>query len=105
MNEPVDQRSRRAGHEETQVEATDDPGQQPSGSREASREAVASGMGMSVMSATEFPSADHRCVALAIKEPTLRITEYVACLKNRRDLRTVREFFRVAAECQPDLAS
>lgn len=67
-------------------------------SREAAREAVAAGMGISVMSATEFPSVDQRCVALEIADRSLRITEYVTCLKSRKDLRTVREFFRVAGE-------
>ncbi len=66
--------------------------------REATREAVALGMGVSVMSAAEFPGADNRCVSLAIEDPSLQFTEYVACLKNRRDLRTVREFFRVAGQ-------
>ncbi len=66
--------------------------------REATREAVAIGMGISVMSAAEFPGADNRCVSLEIKDTTLQFTEYVACLKSRRDLRTVREFFRVAGQ-------
>ncbi|MGE8941603.1 LysR substrate-binding domain-containing protein [Leptospira interrogans] len=66
--------------------------------REATREAVAIGMGVSVMSAAEFPGADNRCVSLSIKDPSLQFTEYVACLKQRRDLRTVREFFRVAGQ-------
>ncbi|TWG49554.1 LysR substrate-binding domain-containing protein [Aminobacter sp. J44] len=65
-------------------------------SREASREAVASGLGISVMSELEFPNGDDRTVALAINDPSLRITEYVACLRNRRDTRTIREFFNVA---------
>jgi aminoethylphosphonate catabolism LysR family transcriptional regulator len=67
--------------------------------REASREAVALGMGVGVMSAMEFPSSDSRYVAVRIKEATLQITEYVACLAKRRNLRTVSEFFRVAGEC------
>jgi LysR family transcriptional regulator, low CO2-responsive transcriptional regulator len=66
--------------------------------REASREAVALGMGVGVMSAMEFPSSDTRYVAVQINEPTLQITEYVACLTKRRTLRTVGEFFRVAGE-------
>ncbi len=66
--------------------------------REATREAVAIGMGVSVMSAAEFPGADNRCVSLEIKDSSLQFTEYVTCLKNRRDLRTVREFFRVAGQ-------
>lgn len=66
--------------------------------REATREAVAIGMGISVMSAAEFPGADDRCVSLSIDDPSLQFTEYVACLKKRRDMRTVREFFRVAGQ-------
>lgn len=65
-------------------------------SREASREAVALGMGISVMSELEFPSGDDRSVALAINDPDLRITEFVACLKSRMHTRSIREFFRVA---------
>lgn len=66
--------------------------------REASREAVARGIGIGVMSAIEFPSADRRCVALRIEDGGLQLTEYVACLEQRRNVATVREFFRVAGE-------
>lgn len=66
--------------------------------REATREAVALGIGIGVMGALEFPSPDKRCVAVTIKDPDLQLTEYVACLEKRRTLRSVREFFRVAAE-------
>jgi aminoethylphosphonate catabolism LysR family transcriptional regulator len=69
--------------------------------REASREAVALGIGVGVMSSTEFPSPDTRCVALPIDGPGMEITEYVACLENRHNLRAVREFFRVAEQCKP----
>jgi aminoethylphosphonate catabolism LysR family transcriptional regulator len=65
-------------------------------SREASREAVALGMGISVMSELEFPRGDERFVTLAINDPNLRIREYVACLKSRMHTRSIREFFRVA---------
>lgn len=65
-------------------------------SREASREAVALGMGISVMSELEFPSGDDRFVTMAIDDPDLKITEFVACLKSRMHTRTIREFFRVA---------
>jgi aminoethylphosphonate catabolism LysR family transcriptional regulator len=66
--------------------------------REASREAVARGIGIGVMSAIEFPSADKRCVALRIEDGGLELTEYVACLEQRRNVATVREFFRVASQ-------
>jgi aminoethylphosphonate catabolism LysR family transcriptional regulator len=69
--------------------------------REASREAVALGMGVGVMSSTEFPSPDSRCIALAIGGHDLEITEYIACLEHRRNLRAVQEFFRIAGEHKP----
>jgi len=67
-------------------------------SREAIREAVASGMGISLMSEIEFPSHDNRTIALRINDPELRLTEYVACRKNRKDTRAIMEFFRLARE-------
>jgi aminoethylphosphonate catabolism LysR family transcriptional regulator len=67
--------------------------------REASREAVARGIGVGVMSAIEFPSPDRRCVALRIEDPGMKLAEYVACLEARRNLRIVQEFFRVAGDC------
>lgn len=67
-------------------------------SREAIREAVASGMGISLMSEIEFPSSDDRTVALRINDPQLQLTEYVACRKNRMDTRAIMEFFRLARE-------
>jgi DNA-binding transcriptional LysR family regulator len=65
-------------------------------SREAAREAVASGMGISVMGEVEFPGGDDRTVAIRINDPDLRITESIACRKNRADTRSIMEFFRVA---------
>ena len=65
-------------------------------SRETTREAVAFGMGISVMSEVEFQSDDTRTVALKINSPNLYITEYVACLKNRKETRSIREFFRLS---------
>lgn len=65
-------------------------------SREATREAVAAGMGISVMSELEFPSMDDRTVSLKINDPDLRITEFVACLNSRKQTRSIREFFRLA---------
>jgi len=64
--------------------------------REATREAVALGMGIGVMGSPEFYGADNRCVCLEFEDADLHFTEYVACMKTRRHLRTVREFFRVA---------
>lgn len=67
-------------------------------SREATREAVACGMGISVMSEIEFPHGDDRIVCLPINDPALQIVEYVACLKSRQQTRTIKEFFRIAAD-------
>jgi aminoethylphosphonate catabolism LysR family transcriptional regulator len=64
--------------------------------REATREAVALGLGIGVMGSSEFHGADPRCVSLSIEDPELHFTEYVACLEKRRDMRTIREFFRIA---------
>jgi DNA-binding transcriptional LysR family regulator len=70
----------------------------------ASFEAVAAGMGISVMGELEFPGADDRTVALKIDDPSLYITEHVACLKNRRHTRSIREFFRLALTCSGSVA-
>lgn len=67
-------------------------------SREVIREAVACGMGISIMSEIEFPSHDDRTVAIPINDPELRLTEYVACRKNRKDTRAIMEFFRLARQ-------
>lgn len=66
--------------------------------REASREAIALGIGVGVMSATEFPGYDDRTVPLPIKASELSITEYVACLHERSNIRAVREFFHIASQ-------
>lgn len=66
--------------------------------REAAREAVARGMGVGVMSATEFPSEDDRTVPVAIHDNMLRLSEYIACLPKKKKLRAVREFFTIAQE-------
>ncbi len=64
--------------------------------REATREAVALGLGIGVMGSSEFHGADPRCVSLSIEDAELHFTEYVACLNKRRDMRAIREFFRIA---------
>lgn len=66
--------------------------------REVIREAVALGMGISLMSEIEFPSHDKRTVAVALNDPELQLTEYVTCRKNRKDARAIVEFFRLARE-------
>lgn len=69
--------------------------------REVIREAVALGMGISLMSEIEFPSHDQRCVAVPIDDPHLQLTEYVTCRRNRKDARAIKEFFRLAREVSP----
>lgn len=61
------------------------------GSREAVREAVAAGLGIGVVSRAELGS-DDRFHALPIRDATLESWEYVLCLKERRNLRTVHAF-------------
>jgi aminoethylphosphonate catabolism LysR family transcriptional regulator len=62
------------------------------GSREAVREAVAAGLGVGIVSESEF-GADRRLKPLPLADETLEMVEYVACLAERRDLRLIRAFF------------
>jgi aminoethylphosphonate catabolism LysR family transcriptional regulator len=63
-------------------------------SREAVRETVAAGLGIGVVSESEFGS-DRRLVPLRIEAEELAMTEYVACLSERRDLSLVRAFLDI----------
>lgn len=63
-------------------------------SREAVRETVAAGLGIGVVSESEFGS-DRRLVPLRIDAEELAMTEYVACLSERRDLSLVRAFLEI----------
>ncbi|QEX17915.1 transcriptional regulator [Hypericibacter terrae] len=63
-------------------------------SREAVRETVAAGLGIGVVSESEFGS-DRRLVPLQIEAEELAMTEYVACLSERRDLSLVRAFLDI----------
>jgi len=63
-------------------------------SREAVRETVAAGLGIGVVSESEFGS-DRRLVPLSIEAEELAMTEYVACLAERRDLSLVRAFLEI----------
>jgi len=60
-------------------------------SREAVREAVAAGLGIGVVSESEFGS-DPRLAAIALAGEDLAMTEYAVCLAERRDLRLVKSF-------------
>ena len=61
-------------------------------SREAVREAVAAGLGIGVVSQSEFGS-DPRLVAVELVGEDLAMTEYAVCLAERKDLRLVKTFF------------
>lgn len=67
-------------------------------SREAAREAVALGVGVGVMSETEFMKEDRRTVALAVRDAKLVVGEYVACLPHRQNIRVIRAFFALCQE-------
>jgi LysR family transcriptional regulator, low CO2-responsive transcriptional regulator len=64
-------------------------------SREAVREAVAAGLGIGVVSESEFGN-DPRLVKITLAEADLGATEYVACLAERKDLRLIRAFLELA---------
>ena len=69
-------------------------------SREAVREAVAAGLGVGVVSESEF-DPDRRLKTLPFSNAHLEITEYVVCLEDRRRLRIVRAFLELAEEMAP----
>lgn len=62
------------------------------GSREGVREAVAAGLGVGVVSESEF-GCDSRLHALHVGDAKLEDVEYVACLRGRRNMRVVSAFF------------
>lgn len=64
------------------------------GSREAVREAIASGLGVSVVVESEFQGDDRLC-AVEFENYELATTEYVVCLPDRSDLPMIRAFFEV----------
>ena len=63
-------------------------------SREAVRETVAAGLGVGVVSASEF-GRDSRLKALQLVGNDLAMTEYIVCLAERRELRLVRAFLEI----------
>lgn len=66
------------------------------GSREAVREAVAAGLGIGIVSESEF-GQDHRLKPLRLGGIDVEMTEYVVCLAERGELRLVRAFLEIAA--------
>lgn len=69
-------------------------------SREAVREAVAAGLGIGIVSESEFGS-DPRLAAVALAGEDLAMTEYAVCLAERKDLRLVKSFFELL---EPEVA-
>lgn len=63
--------------------------------REGVREAVAAGLGVGVVFASEF-SADARLHAVSLRGAPLDSTEYLICLADRRKLPLVNVFFELA---------
>ncbi len=70
------------------------------GSREALREAVAAGLGVGVVSRAEL-GRDDRLWAIEVADVRLESWEYVVCLKERRNLRTVQAFLSLVDEETP----
>ena len=71
------------------------------GSREALREAVAAGLGIGVVSRAEL-GGDERFATLAVADARLESDEFVVCLKERRNLRTVQAFLDLVAAARED---
>jgi len=67
------------------------------GSREAVREAVAGGMGVGFVSASET-MPDPRVALLPVYGVRMDIDEYAVCLRERRNLATVKAFLQVAQD-------
>lgn len=67
------------------------------GSREGVREAVAAGLGVGVVAASELGS-DTRLHALRVQDAELTQTEYAVCLTDRHLLTPVRALFELLAE-------
>ena len=64
------------------------------GSREGVREAVATGLGIGVVSESEI-GQDRRVHALSIRDANLKITEYFVCLKESRPTPVVKALFEL----------
>ena len=70
------------------------------GSREGVREAVAAGLGVGVVSESEF-GYDNRLHALTVSDAELEDVEYVACLRERREMRVIGAFFDLLKDFTP----
>ncbi len=69
------------------------------GSREALREAVAAGLGVGVVSRAEL-GGDARLWPIEIADARLESWEFVVCLKERRNLRTVKAFLSLVEDAR-----
>ncbi len=69
------------------------------GSREALREAVAAGLGVGVVSRAEL-GGDARLWPIEIADARLESWEVVVCLKERRNLRTVKAFLSLVEDAR-----
>ncbi len=69
------------------------------GSREALREAVAAGLGIGVVSRAEL-GGDDRFATIEVADATLESDEFVVCLKERRNLRTVQAFLALVEDAR-----
>lgn len=70
------------------------------GSREAVREAVAAGLGIGIIFASEL-GTDDRLHGLRLRDVEVESTEYAACLTERQSVRAVRAFFELLGESTP----
>lgn len=70
------------------------------GSREAVREAVAAGLGIGIVAATEL-GHDDRIAPIEIADARLDTVEYLVCLEDRRNLGIVRAFFEAVRTAGP----
>lgn len=66
------------------------------GDREGVREAVAAGLGIGVVSKSEFGN-DNRLHAINVKNANLEHTEYIVCLKKTINVRIVAAFLEILA--------
>jgi aminoethylphosphonate catabolism LysR family transcriptional regulator len=67
------------------------------GSREGVREAVAVGLGVGVMPESEMGN-DNRIHPVTVRDASLKVIEYIACLKETRPTPVVKAFFDILKE-------
>jgi len=73
------------------------------GSREAVREAVASGLGIAVVLQNEV-GTDARLRAVPLERGAIHCTDYLACLSGQADRRVVAAFFALVGNAEPATA-